>query len=60
MKVKMIIKNGKVSIETLDIRGSKCTEIADQLAQYLGTKTKQDLKPQYYDEHEVVQQRDND
>jgi len=59
MKVKLIIKNGKVEIETLEVTGQKCTDIANDLAQLLGTKTDQRLKPQYYDETEILQQRNS-
>lgn len=59
MKVKLIIKDGKVTLETSEVRGKKCVDVADELAKLLGTKTDQRLKPQYYDENEVVQQRNS-
>lgn len=57
MKVKLQIRKGKVSMETTETQGKKCVEVADELAKILGRKTDQKLKPQYYHDQDVVQQR---
>ena len=57
MKAKLIIKDGKVTVDIQGMKGSGCIEKADEIVKLLGKKTERKLKPQYYNELEVVQQR---
>lgn len=54
-----ISPQGKVTVRTIGIKGPRCLDVAEALAQIVGQEQDRELTSEYYEADQVVSQHQN-